>query len=191
MTRSWIPTARRVVGPLLFLLGALLVAESSVAEILSAELQVNGLSCPFCAFGIEKKLQRVDGVREVEVLLDEGRIVVGFAEGNRATVRDLDEAVEKAGFELASLHLSVRGRFPDPETARFEVHPGLVLRVAARAEGDGQGGLKTQRRSGENGAEGFGRSESRILSGRVEERDALEPELIPDVARSSDAEQAG
>ena len=34
-----------------------LVPLSSRAELLEAELEVNGMACPFCAFGIEKKLR--------------------------------------------------------------------------------------------------------------------------------------
>ena len=50
---------RSVLAALVLLIA---VPLTSHAEILEAELQVNGMSCPFCAFGIEKKLRRVEGV---------------------------------------------------------------------------------------------------------------------------------
>ncbi len=39
-----------------------LVPLSSRAELLEAELVVNGMACPFCAFGIEKKLRAIEGL---------------------------------------------------------------------------------------------------------------------------------
>ncbi len=82
-------------------LGLLLHAAPANAEFVSAELRVNGLSCPFCAFGIEKKLLDVDGVTDVEVFLDDGRLALTFEPENAATVSDLEKAVEKASFKPA------------------------------------------------------------------------------------------
>ena len=79
------------------------------AEMRAAELRVNGLSCPFCVFGIEKKLRHVSGVNEVEVFLDEGRIRLVFSAENTATVRDIENAVEDAGFKLSGLSVDVEG----------------------------------------------------------------------------------
>ncbi len=73
--------------------GLLLHAAPADAVFVAAELRVNGLSCPFCAFGIEKKLLDVDGVQGVEVFLDAGRIALRFEPDNDATVSDLERAV--------------------------------------------------------------------------------------------------
>ncbi len=81
----------------------------SHAQLLEADLRVNGMTCPFCAFGIEKKLRAVEGVEEVEVLLDEGEIRLTLATGNSCTVGAFEKAVDQAGFELAGLSLAVRG----------------------------------------------------------------------------------
>ena len=87
------------------------------AEIRAAELRVNGLSCPFCAFGIEKKLRHVSGVNEVEFFLDEGRIRLVFSAENTATVRDLENAVGDAGFELSGLSVDVEGTLVEDDGA--------------------------------------------------------------------------
>ncbi len=80
------------------------------AEFVDAELRVDGMACPFCAFGIEKKLRAVQGVRDLEVLLDEGIIELGFEADSAATVGALEEAVKDAGFKLGRVRLTVRGR---------------------------------------------------------------------------------
>ncbi|HKJ69710.1 MAG TPA: hypothetical protein VKA68_17270, partial [bacterium] len=34
-------------------------------------IQVKGLACPFCAYGLEKKLGKLNGVKQVYIGLDE------------------------------------------------------------------------------------------------------------------------
>ncbi len=79
------------------------------AEVLEGQLDVSGMSCPFCAFGIEKKLRGVPGVDDVSVLLDEGQIELRFAPGNHTAPADIRRAVEEAGFKLSGLRLKVQG----------------------------------------------------------------------------------
>ncbi len=117
-------------------LGISLAVLPARAEIRTAELRVNGLTCPFCAFGIEKKLRKVDGVHEIEILLDEGQIRLVFLEDNAATVRDLEGAVGASGFELAGLQLVARGtlvREGDWETLR--VGPTERFRLIEKGDG--------------------------------------------------------
>lgn len=131
MRRTW------VAGALALLMG--LGTLPARAEIRTADLRVNGLTCPFCAFGIEKKLRKVDGVRDVEVLLDEGRIRLAFAPENTATVAALGRAVGDAGFELAALRLTARGTLArDGDAEIFEVAPRARFRLVERQGGGGQ-----------------------------------------------------
>lgn len=126
---------------LVFLLGAMGAGDAAHAEILSADLRVNGMTCPFCAFGIEKKLQGVDGVTKVEVLLDEGRLHLDLAPGNDATTAAFEAAVEKAGFELAGLAIEVRGTLAvESGETWLEAHGGPRFLLLER-EGDGERAL--------------------------------------------------
>lgn len=64
-------------------------------------LQVDGLACPFCAYGIEKKLNDTDGVESLDIRINEGVVLVTVREG-----ADFDEArakriMEEAGFTLS------------------------------------------------------------------------------------------
>ena len=97
------------------------------ADLLAGELDVMGMSCPFCAFGIEKKLRAVPGVDGVSVLLDEGQIELRFAPGNDAAPADLRRAVEDAGFKLSGLRLEVRGTL-DADPQRPVLQAGRNLR---------------------------------------------------------------
>ncbi len=88
----------------------------SKAEVLEGELEVSGMACPFCAFGIEKKLRAVPGVSEVTIFLDDGRIQLAFLPENDAVPDDIEGAVEKAGFKLSTLWLKVRGTLAEGDS---------------------------------------------------------------------------
>lgn len=38
------------------------------------QLQVDGLACPFCAYGIEKKLSRLEGIEQVTTNVANGAL---------------------------------------------------------------------------------------------------------------------
>ena len=117
--------------PTLVALAALLLLISapslSKAEVLEGELEVSGMACPFCAFGIEKKLRAIPGVSDVTIFLDEGRVQVAFLPENDAVPDDIEGAVEKAGFKLSTLRLTVQGRFAEDDS-----QPVLVAGRKAR-----------------------------------------------------------
>ncbi len=85
---------------LAFVLILAFVGTASASEF---TLRVDGMACPFCAFGIEKKLLKVPGVEELNILIDEGKIVLTLAAGAELDVPALHKAVRNAGFTLHSL----------------------------------------------------------------------------------------
>ena len=54
----------------------------SAAEAGAREIHVTilGMSCPFCAYGAEQKLKRLDGVEELGVALETGLATLTMAE---------------------------------------------------------------------------------------------------------------
>ena len=42
-------------------------AEAQQREADGYEIRVAGLACPFCAYGIEKHLRKIEGVEQIEV----------------------------------------------------------------------------------------------------------------------------
>ncbi len=63
-------------------------------------LEVDGLACPFCAYGIEKRLSAVDGVQNVETDIKSGLVIVSVEDGKPLTEATAKKAVEDAGFTL-------------------------------------------------------------------------------------------
>lgn len=80
--------------------GLLLVAISALAAPASYRLHVNGLACPFCAYGIEKKLKEVPGVEHVETDIKDGVVVVTMEEAAAMDEAAAKQAVKEAGFTL-------------------------------------------------------------------------------------------
>lgn len=64
------------------------------------KLYVDGLACPFCAYGVEKKVTGLNGVEKVEIDIDAGLVAVTMAEGASLTEDAARKAVDEAGFTL-------------------------------------------------------------------------------------------
>jgi len=60
--------------------------------------KVDGLSCPFCAYGIEKKINKIDGVEDVRVDIKGGTVTVIYKDKKFFTRHRLNQAVRDAGF---------------------------------------------------------------------------------------------
>jgi len=86
----------------LLILPILFVASLAWAQGPAYQVGVDGLACPFCAYGIEKQLQKLDGVKTVEVDVGKGQVVVTMIEGKTLDRAQAEQAVKKAGFSLRS-----------------------------------------------------------------------------------------
>lgn len=64
---------------------------------------VNGLACPFCAYGLEKKLKSLDGVMDVAVLLEKGQVQLKLAEGTRLSKKQIQTVTKNAGFTATKI----------------------------------------------------------------------------------------
>jgi len=83
------------------LIGLLLPAQAIAGEDQAVyTLQADGLACPFCAYGIEKQLTRIDGVASVETDIKSGTVVITMKPGATLDEADAKRAVEAAGFTM-------------------------------------------------------------------------------------------
>ena len=89
-----------------FLLIPLLAIALSTAAFAGGNqyaLAVDGLACPFCAYGVEKNLSAIEGVESVETDVQSGHVVVTLIEGMTLSEDTARQAVEDAGFTLRAL----------------------------------------------------------------------------------------
>jgi mercuric ion binding protein len=87
---------------LLCLLTALVVTPGVWAQASLYAVGVDGMACPFCVYGLEKQIKKLDGVTEVETDLEQGEIIVSVQGDGILEKAEVDEAVRDAGFTLRS-----------------------------------------------------------------------------------------
>ena len=63
---------------------------------------VDGLSCPFCAYGIEKHLSRIAGVDRLEIDIKAGLVTVHMKNGVALAEAAAAKAAKDAGFRMRS-----------------------------------------------------------------------------------------
>ncbi len=83
------------------------------------EITILGMSCPFCAYGVQQKLQRLEGVEDLKVELSTGLATLTLEEGVDISNELLQETVKVAGFEVAKIVRTFESEYPD-----FERKPG-------------------------------------------------------------------
>ncbi len=77
------------------------------------QVTVLGMSCPFCAYGVEQKLKKLDGVVELTVELASGLATLVMQDGTDVSNETLRETVKDAGFEAAKVTRNFESEFPE------------------------------------------------------------------------------
>jgi len=67
------------------------------------DMRVDGLACPFCAYGIEKKFTKTEGVKSVDIDLKNGLVIVKTKEGKIFTENELRKIINDTGFTMKSV----------------------------------------------------------------------------------------
>ena len=89
--RSEEPTAQEVLAPSEVLTGA------------TVRLKVNGMVCPFCAYGLEKRLGEIASVDAVLIRISDGLVQIRTKEDQELTDEVLADVVKKSGFSLIEI----------------------------------------------------------------------------------------
>ncbi|HFE38149.1 MAG TPA: heavy-metal-associated domain-containing protein [Gammaproteobacteria bacterium] len=67
------------------------------------DMRVDGLACPFCAYGIEKGFVKTEGVKSVDIDLKNGLVIVKTEEGKIFTKEELKKIIHDTGFTMKSM----------------------------------------------------------------------------------------
>ncbi len=81
----------------------LLFMQTAFAAGTHYEMRVDGLACPFCAYGIEKKLKAIEGTDKISVDLDKGLVSVDMAEDKELTEEQMKKLFHDSGFTYRSM----------------------------------------------------------------------------------------
>ena len=81
---------------------SLLVLGSTVAfgqkSMDAFEVQVDGLGCPFCAYGLEKKFKEFKGIKDVKIDIETGDFSFQYPAEKSLSLAAVVQQVEKAGY---------------------------------------------------------------------------------------------
>jgi copper chaperone CopZ len=79
------------------------------AEYQQVKLTVFGMDCAPCAHAIHVSMKGIQGVNTVDVDLNTGLVSINLDSGNKATMRQFNEAVERNGFTHKDADIVARG----------------------------------------------------------------------------------
>ncbi len=96
---------------ILFVLGI----STSLAQSNEVKVRVDGLSCPFCAYGLEKKLNDLDGVESINIDFEEGLVVLQVTDSENISEEEIRTNIEKAGFTPKEIVFSRKNEKPDKD----------------------------------------------------------------------------
>ncbi len=85
------PTTQEVLAPGEVLTGA------------SVRLRVDGMVCPFCAYGLQKRLEEIASIDAVLIRISDGLVQIRTKEDQELTDEALTDAVRKSGFSLREI----------------------------------------------------------------------------------------
>ncbi len=84
----------------LFIFAGLLFLSASVfgADETVLEIDINGMTCPFCVYSLEKELGKLSEVKQVLISLKSNKARLTLKEGAHIDSVTLQEVVLKAGY---------------------------------------------------------------------------------------------
>lgn len=84
-----------------------LIAMEAKAQISKAELVATGLTCSMCSNAINKQFKAMPEVENVSIDLNSNTFTIYLKKGNLLTPKSFKDKVEKAGFFIGSLVLTM------------------------------------------------------------------------------------
>ena len=79
------------------------LAADEVLTGASVRLKVNGMVCPFCAYGLEKRLGEIASIDAVLIRISDGLVQIRTKENQELADEVLADAVKKSGFSLIEI----------------------------------------------------------------------------------------
>ena len=72
--------------------------QSSDEQRVYIQIEIKGMACPYCAYGMEKEFKKISGIDNVEIELKEGLAYISTPVQQRPSAENLKGIVRDAGF---------------------------------------------------------------------------------------------
>lgn len=106
----------------------------SHAQLLEVNQTVFGMDCAPCAYGLEKRIQKMEGVQSASVSLNKGLLVADLEENNQLTLKRIREAIKESGFQAREATVTVRGKVTRHNDGAYILETASQERFILRAE---------------------------------------------------------
>lgn len=70
------------------------------------KVQVDGLGCPFCAYGLEKKFKEFKGIKHVKIDVETGDFTFSYPAEKGITLAQVEGQVDKAGYTPMAVEIT-------------------------------------------------------------------------------------
>lgn len=112
---------------MILMLGMLVTGSASHKAVDSTSsrtisVKVDGMSCPFCAYGLEKRLKKIKGTKKVIIYIDKGQAILRLKDNAPLDTRAVMKAVKKGGFTPRKITITAVGKV-NKENGRWVFHP--------------------------------------------------------------------
>ena len=96
---------------ILIILAGILILLTGVAQarVSALTVAVDGMACPFCAFGVEKKLKTVNGMESVSVDMKAGTASLTARPAESIHFQEVPKAIKEAGFTAGVINITISG----------------------------------------------------------------------------------
>ncbi len=88
-----------------FLLGMGLTSQAQ-SDRDQMEVQVDGLGCPFCAYGLEKKFKEFKGIKNVKIDMETGIFTFSYPASKELTLKQIEDQVDNAGYTAVTTKIT-------------------------------------------------------------------------------------
>lgn len=101
--------ARPIGIALLVILLTALTPLDSAAEVEQVELKVDGLTCPFCYYNLQKPLKKIPAFESLKSNYKKGLVRASVKPGEPLDLASIRQAVADTGFTLRTIRITVVG----------------------------------------------------------------------------------
>lgn len=70
------------------------------------KIQVDGLGCPFCAYGLEKKFKEFKGIKNVAIDIETGDFTFTYPAEKKLTLLQIEQQVKEAGYTPVTIRIT-------------------------------------------------------------------------------------
>ena len=91
------------------------------------EVQVDGLGCPFCAYGLEKKFKELKGIKKVSIDMETGLMTFLYPSDKMIDIQTIESQVGKAGYTPVMTEITRSNGEVDSSTYMVQVSMAEVL----------------------------------------------------------------